>query len=234
MFTRPPEHRLFFAVRPDDETGERIVHFTEALRRRNGLGGRPIDRERLHVSMAMVDRAAQQPTAEVVDFSQRAADRVALRPFKVTFDRVQSWRASRGPLVLVGGEGVRGLERLHDALHVAHKVPPDPNFKPHVSLIWSRDFLPERVIEPFSWTVREFVLIQSVYGQSRHEVLGRWPLKGDDLSPDHSAQPVQDFQSLNPSELGLVVCDHGIAQRQRMGGDQHVVAADQAASRLEF
>jgi 2'-5' RNA ligase len=80
--------------------------------------------------------------------------------------------------VLVGDEGTIGLERLHDALAEAQGRKPDPGFTPHVSLIWSPDFLAERVVEPFSWMVDEFVLIHSIHGQGRHEVLGRWSLRG--------------------------------------------------------
>src|SRR3569832_315202 len=114
MFAEPQEHKLFFAVQPDEETGEQIVLFTEKLKREWGLGGRPIDRRRLHVSLALVSRAFRPPAEGDVDFAQRAADLVAVRPFTVAFDRIQSWQASKGPLVLVGGQGVRGLERLHD------------------------------------------------------------------------------------------------------------------------
>jgi 2'-5' RNA ligase len=130
----------------------------------------------------MVSRSRRAPSEDVIDLAGRIAAGVALRPFRATFNRLQSWRRSKGPLVLVGDEGVIGLERLHDALAEARGQKPDPHFVPHVSLIWSPDFLPERSIESFSWTVREFVLIHSVYGQSRYEMLGRWPLKGDDRS----------------------------------------------------
>jgi 2'-5' RNA ligase len=81
-------------------------------------------------------------------------------------------------LVLVGDEEkVIGLTWLHEALAEACGWKAESRFTPHISLIWSSDFLPERAIEPFSWTIREFVLIHSMYGQSRHEVLSRWPLR---------------------------------------------------------
>jgi hypothetical protein len=31
---------------------------------------------------------------------------------------------------------------------------------------------------PIFWTVHEFQLVFSVFGQRRHECLGSWPLKG--------------------------------------------------------
>ena len=33
-----------------------------------------------------------------------------------------------------------------------------------------------RAIEPIGRTAHEFVLVRSLIGRSRHEVLGRWPL----------------------------------------------------------
>jgi 2'-5' RNA ligase len=50
-------------------------------------------------------------------------------------------------------------------------------FKPHVTLL--RDPLrakPLRV-NPIVWTVRDFVLIHSLLGQTKHVHLGRWPLR---------------------------------------------------------
>ena len=38
--------------------------------------------------------------------------------------------------------------------------------------------MPEAFIDPVRWTVREFVLIQSVYGEGRLDVLARFPLSG--------------------------------------------------------
>jgi 2'-5' RNA ligase len=32
-------------------------------------------------------------------------------------------------------------------------------------------------VEPIRWVVREFVLVHSLLGQTRHEVLGRWALR---------------------------------------------------------
>ncbi|HEY4029288.1 MAG TPA: 2'-5' RNA ligase family protein [Caulobacteraceae bacterium] len=171
--TDPLKHRLFFAVQPDELTGARLVRFTQD----EGSRGRPIDRRRLHVTLGMVGRWADAPPQEAIELARQIADQIALRPFKVSFRHLQSWRESQGPLVLLGEEGeVVGLRRLHDALCEAYRMKPAPDFDPHISLIWSPDVWPARTISPFSWMVREFVLIHSVYGRSHHEVLGRWPL----------------------------------------------------------
>lgn len=198
MFDKPSDHRLFFAVQPDEETGERMFRFARRLARSEGVGGKPVDRARLHASLLMVCRSPEPPSQTVVDLASRAADRVGARPFTVAFDRIQSWRLSEGPLVLVGGDGVNGLERLHDDLARAHGGAPNPNFVPHVSLIWNGRFVPERGIEPFAWRVRDFVLIHSIHGQARHEVLASWRLaEGSGMAEQGSAwlddRPQQRF-----------------------------------------
>jgi len=43
----------------------------------------------------------------------------------------------------------------------------------HHSTVTRTDCQP---VEPFEWTVREFVLIHSLLGRTEYRVLGRWPL----------------------------------------------------------
>ena len=50
-------------------------------------------------------------------------------------------------------------------------------FRPHMTLIWASRRVDEYPIVPIRWTVREFVLVRSHVGQSRHEYIGRWPLR---------------------------------------------------------
>ena len=156
-----------------------MVRFTSRLAQERPLRGRPIDRSRLHATLGMVGIWPESPPADAIDLAREIGHQIAMRSFKVTFKRLQSWRQSSGPLVLVGDDDeLIGLRWLHDALRETCGLQPDPHFCPHISLIWSPDSVPERAVEPFSWMVREFVLIHSVCGQGRHEVLGRWPLRG--------------------------------------------------------
>jgi 2'-5' RNA ligase len=34
----------------------------------------------------------------------------------------------------------------------------------------------QKTITPIQWKVREFVIVRSFFGHTRHEVIGRWPL----------------------------------------------------------
>ena len=108
----------------------------------------------------------------------------AAAPFQVTLNHVATFRGGDPPpLVLLGDEGVIGAELLHTAIHralVTGSMAPrrEPKVWPHVSLLWDRSAIPRTFVEPIGWTAREFVLLDSLYGEGRHEVLGRWPLLG--------------------------------------------------------
>ena len=54
------------------------------------------------------------------------------------------------------------------------------SFHPHVALQFGPmiDAI-EESITPIQWHAREFVLLRSFFGQSRHEVIGRWPLASE-------------------------------------------------------
>jgi RNA 2',3'-cyclic 3'-phosphodiesterase len=86
------------------------------------------------------------------------------------------------PLVLYGGDGVAALMAFRKVLAAAvMKVGlgrAQSGFSPHVTLLYGDRKIAEHPVDPVSWTVREFVLVQSLHGESRHILLGRWPLRG--------------------------------------------------------
>jgi 2'-5' RNA ligase len=165
-------HRLFFAAQPDSETAQAIAAFAADLRRDHDLGGAVRPQELLHITLAFVGRTPGPPEQEVIDHALQAGAAVTARPFVVALNRVQKWT----PVVLVGDEGVVGIDLLHARLTRALGREPDPGFKAHMSLIWNSKPLAERAVPSIRFAVREFVLIHSIQGQSRHDVLGRWPL----------------------------------------------------------
>jgi len=180
---RPPTDRLFFALFPDAPVAQAIDLRAQALRREQGLTGRPIATDRLHVTLHHVDDFDGLPKA-VVDGSLAAASTVAAAPFDVSFDYAMSFRGQPGklPFVLRGDEGLAALEafqrRLIAALAKAGVMRRKSEFTPHITLVYDGVSVPERTIEPIGWTVREFVLVHSLLGQTRHIILGRWPLQG--------------------------------------------------------
>jgi RNA 2',3'-cyclic 3'-phosphodiesterase len=107
------------------------------------------------------------------------ADKVSERAFVVTLNHVQGWNSDT--LVLLGDEGVIGAQLLHAAIHkalVMGSMAPrrEPQMWPHVSLLKDKAQVPRTFVEPVSWTAREFVMLDSVAGEGRHEILGRWAL----------------------------------------------------------
>jgi 2'-5' RNA ligase len=178
-----PEHRVFFALQPDDAAAESIARVAADLRQRHGLQGRLTPAPRLHMSLNYVGTFRGPPTRAVMEKATSLADRVSASPFRVTLNHVESWKADPHPLVMLGDEGVIGAELLHTAIHkalAAGTMAPrrEPQIWPHVSLLWDKALVLKESVEPISWTAREFVLLDSVFGEGRHEVLGRWALTG--------------------------------------------------------
>ena len=174
-------HTLFFAVLPDADTARRINDLSRRLKTSLRLSGAVRPQATLHASLWLTARKMREaPPAGVVALARRIAGQVAMRSFAVSLDRVESWSRPgvRGPVVLVGDEGAIGLHRLHEEIARAHGHA--PGFVPHVSLLWGRDAVTGRDIAPIRWTVRDFALVHSFHGQSRYEVLARFPLSGAD------------------------------------------------------
>ncbi len=184
---RPPaERRLFFALQPDGETAERLFDYARDLCRRYGLSGRPIGPERLHITLNLLGRFHGRPPILLLDRAMKAASAVAHRPFRIALNQVQNWGRNEGgdahPVVLCGDEGVIGVDSLRETLLRALsglRRPDKPkDFNPHLTLLWDRIGVAEDLAEAFVWTAREFVLIESPYGESQHHVVGRWALGG--------------------------------------------------------
>ena len=51
------------------------------------------------------------------------------------------------------------------------------SFTPHLTLLWADRCVEAYPIAPITWTVRDFVLVLSLPGQSRHIHVGHWQLQ---------------------------------------------------------
>ncbi|MEQ1578070.1 MAG: 2'-5' RNA ligase family protein [Hyphomicrobium sp.] len=119
----------------------------------------------------------------VIDNAMRAASTVSMAPFKVEFDRVASFSGGHGKraLVLTGGDGLDGLVTLRKALRQAmtkagSRLQPQSGSSPHLTMMYDDRACDSFPIEPISWTVSRFVLVDSLVGQSRCMHLGQWSL----------------------------------------------------------
>ena len=85
---------------------------------------------------------------------------------------------ARSAIVITGGEGVEGLARFQQDLKITMMkagvgVRHASRFTTHLTIMYT-DPIDEFSIQPISWKVNEFVLVDSLVGQSKHVLLGRW------------------------------------------------------------
>jgi 2'-5' RNA ligase len=116
----------------------------------------------------------------VITEAKAIASTVSLAPFLVEFDHVKAFAGGSGKraLALTGGKGVTGLIGLQQALSSAMAKEGvrirSRRYTPHLTMMYA-DRVCELSIEPIFWTVDEFVLLDSLYGRSKHMLLDRWP-----------------------------------------------------------
>jgi RNA 2',3'-cyclic 3'-phosphodiesterase len=174
---------VFFALRPDEATAQQIHAMAMRLRDANGLRGKLHPVETLHVTLCYLGAFVGVPPellqgADMVGRAQRAM------PFELALDRVLTLPGNRKqlPVVLCRGDDCAPLTSLRARLGAAlsgigRRYEPRI-FRAHVTLLYDSIEIPEQLVGPISWTVRELLLVRSLIGQGRHEVLGRYPLTG--------------------------------------------------------
>lgn len=176
-----PTESVFVAILPDEATAVRIAHLAQRLRDKHGLTGRPLATRRFHISLHYV---AARPPPSIVAKAREALAAVAMPPFRVALDRAQSLSGrerERKPLVLSGGDGVAGLVRLQHRLGSVMEQAglgrwTGPGWLPHLTLLYDARRITEEAIDPVSWDVRDLVLVHSLPGPIRYNLLARWPL----------------------------------------------------------
>lgn len=174
--------RLFFALRPDAETMARIETMRAKLVAEQGLVGKLLAPEHLHITLYHLGDFARFPQ-ELVDRASAAASTVAMAPFEVTLDQAMSFqrREPRNqPCVLLAGEPLAPLKDFRAQLVAALKTAGlyrYESFTPHLTLLHDHIPVEKQAIEPIRWTAGEFVLVNSLLGKTEHVVLASWPLK---------------------------------------------------------
>lgn len=173
---------LYFAILPDPEIAARSLQLAGDFRRQYGFGAKPRRADLSHISLYEVGSFHGLPE-EAAFAAMQAASTVRMRSFQAVFDRAVSFGGGDNrPLVLWNKDGnaeMRALYReLDDAMQLTgfarHKGRP---FEPHMTLLYRGHLIPEVMLEtPIMWTVRDFVLINSLQGLSRHDHLCYWRL----------------------------------------------------------
>jgi 2'-5' RNA ligase len=180
-------HKLFFALRPDEETAGRIARVVTAEHEARGLAPRLRPARIFHITLHYFGYFDGEPDARVVAAAERAASEIVWPAFDLSFDGFTSWGragAARHPFVLTGGQGLEAVRELRDALGerlAAHGLAapvPVHDYEPHLSLRYDKRPAPVWPLALKGWVASEFVLVKSPQGETRHDVIGRWPLQG--------------------------------------------------------
>jgi len=172
---------LFFALLPPPEVAERLVASMPAFQRQHGLGGRPIEAGRLHVTLCAAAKAVgRDMPVEFIEAARAAVNGMRHAPIELHFDRAGTFTES-GAVVLTGsGNGdATSLSRLLTGPLKRNGLAGEGGSSPHLTLFYDkRHHLAPVTVEPVRWTSSDFVLLISHVGQSRYDELGRWPLLG--------------------------------------------------------
>ena len=177
-----PTNRLFFAVMPDATALAQAGAITDTLFSAHGLSGKRLAPRRLHVTLHHVGDFAGLPN-DVAARALAAGDGLRHGPVAIRFDRAGSFvrRHRTLPLVLRSGGQVISLIAFQHALGEAmarqgFRRLLASHYTPHMTLLYDPRYVEVRAVTPLEWTAREFVLIRSLIGKARYEVLGRWTL----------------------------------------------------------
>jgi 2'-5' RNA ligase len=169
---------LFFALRPPTAVGVAIDALGDQLQRAHRLRGAKIARQRLHNTLAAAHDQRRAPQ-DIIARARSAGQRIRAKPFKVRFEWTESFdiHRDRYPFVLRGDLNVLNDFRQCLCAEMAQTGLAVPSsYTPHVTLIWADRRVEAYPIAPIDWLVTDFVLVSSVFGQSRHDILGHWQL----------------------------------------------------------
>ncbi|EIL97438.1 2'-5' RNA ligase [Rhodanobacter thiooxydans] len=174
----------FFALLPDDSARSAIAGAGERFRKSHRVSGSPVGIDNLHLTLCPMGKPERLrwPLEEAL---LAAAGDVRAQGFTVTLDSAMRFSVRDGqfPFVLCAdGLTTAAALELRKAVAAAQsrvglQVSGVSSFLPHVAMLHGHavDAIEESVAA-IQWQVSEFVLIRSFFGQSKYEVVGRWPL----------------------------------------------------------
>lgn len=179
-----PKHSLFFAIMIPPLEADMISELFHHLRIRYPIQQKQIPSKRLHVSLFPIHAADSLPET-IVQKSLLTGNAIRFVEFDLSLNKVLSYRHKQEekPLVLAADmASSRTTNRLVDHIqHTLSILSGTPTYRtahinPHVTLVWDRLSVPEHTVPSITLPVREVALVHSHIGNSRYDVLGRWPL----------------------------------------------------------
>lgn len=171
----PTTLRLFFALWPDSGLRETLVGHQTLWQWAECA--RPAPAPKLHLTLLFMAGMPADRVAELLEAGATVSR--YWTDFDLTLDRAALWRHG-GIAHLAPSQPPQELLSVHAALaaQVGQRgLPFDARaFAPHVTLgRRAQTSLAPAAFPPLHWRVRGFVLVQSVLGTGRYDVLGRWP-----------------------------------------------------------
>lgn len=168
-----PRNPLYIMAKPPPEVQAQIVALP-----RNDPGRGP---ELLHATLISLYDLHYVPP-DWLPATMAALDSFVAPPFPLHFDRIENRKAvtlrTRDPLI-----EARAFQKALVNHLLAQKAPIMDGTapEPHVTINYRGDRLGAQKIAPISWTVDEFLLMESVVGKTTHVEHGRWPLRAKEV-----------------------------------------------------
>lgn len=176
----PRQANYFFALLPSPAAAASVDRMAGALRNWFSLDGDPRGIGKYHVTLWGWSEF-WEPDSQELALMHRVGQRVRQNGFKLRFDEVATFAqgAETPALVVTGGDGVIGADRLHDTLDRDMRASgfrgKRSRGRPHLTLLYDCFRTKAFRVQPLSWRVMDFVLIRSV-PRRPYEILGRWVL----------------------------------------------------------
>ncbi|MBB3311585.1 2'-5' RNA ligase [Rhizobium sp. BK196] len=172
-------------LRPTAEAASEAMEIAQTYRNAHALTGPSRPLELLHITLNGVGAYRRLPQ-DIAFAAEQMAATIRVRPFELVLDEVMSFRHPGEPqafVICTRQENEALLDLRHQIQEGLYEAGLPYNLgghlTPHMTLLYDRKtVLPEELNRPVRWTVREFLLIHSIYGKSEHNVIGRWPLLG--------------------------------------------------------
>jgi 2'-5' RNA ligase len=181
-----PSDPVLLLLYPPQGSARQITGIGSKVCDQYNLPGQRTETDRLHATVHFPCRFGRLSVTALAEIDDAVAS-LTMPPFLVGWSSVGSFGNGRpGPLVLLGDEGVVGVTMLRNELVTSMRMVGfrcgKRDFTPHVTLNYEHGSVPLKHIDEIRWTVRELVLVCSLWGHHRHRVMRRWQLRAPCLA----------------------------------------------------
>ena len=175
-------HTLFFALWPDDKAVGVAQELVQRLQNQQLRLRKPLEPQRLHVTLCGFGGFIGQMPPSLFSQVDVAVKRLRKEPFSVAFGRLQGTNG-RAFLLPSSATALRDFESSLRSTLIEGGLKKwlRGRFNPHMTLSYAAEDISELQVRPVTWTVRNFVLVESLQGLHTHIRRGIWHLGADGL-----------------------------------------------------